>query len=362
MVKIAYYVSDHGYGHATRSIAIIRRLISSLEDVEVHICCSGPLSFIKRSLKKENCTSFREVVNDFGYVTDSDLRISHSATKRRYNEWIYSWHEYIEKESRYLIENDVDLVISDIAPQPIISAHEASVPSMAISNFTWYEIYRELYQDLRGLDRLKKAYKKADVGLILPLETGMSPFKKKKKISLISREPKTEYAELRRVLKVRKNDILIFFGLGRSIKDEKDVKVKMPFKYSDVKFMTFSGYGVDFNDITIPEEETEGQDYLKAADLILSKFGYGAASEALRCKVPMMLTTRDIIEDKKAVAKLEKYGVARRIRKEAFIEGYMDIDLGDFIAECKNNYQSAPKRYTGDGRGEVVEEVLNLID
>ena len=37
MIRIAYYISDHGFGHATRSIAIIRYLIDNLPEIKVFI-------------------------------------------------------------------------------------------------------------------------------------------------------------------------------------------------------------------------------------------------------------------------------------------------------------------------------------
>lgn len=49
MKTIAYYISDYGFGHASRSIAVIRKLLNHPE-VEIMICHSFALSFIKESL------------------------------------------------------------------------------------------------------------------------------------------------------------------------------------------------------------------------------------------------------------------------------------------------------------------------
>ena len=48
MKKILYYVSDHGKGHTTRSIAIIQEILKA--DVEVTIRNTNSIEFFKSSL------------------------------------------------------------------------------------------------------------------------------------------------------------------------------------------------------------------------------------------------------------------------------------------------------------------------
>lgn len=50
MKTICYYISDYGYRHAARSVAIIRDLIAQSEKVKVVVCHSYALDFIKDSL------------------------------------------------------------------------------------------------------------------------------------------------------------------------------------------------------------------------------------------------------------------------------------------------------------------------
>ena len=48
MKKILYYVSDHGKGHATRSIAIIQEMLK--HNIEVNVRNTNALEFFKQSL------------------------------------------------------------------------------------------------------------------------------------------------------------------------------------------------------------------------------------------------------------------------------------------------------------------------
>ena len=52
MNNIAFYISDHGFGHASRSIAIIRELIKK-DNLKIYIKTSSPLELIKNSLKEK---------------------------------------------------------------------------------------------------------------------------------------------------------------------------------------------------------------------------------------------------------------------------------------------------------------------
>ncbi|ECH9276365.1 hypothetical protein YV30_23215, partial [Salmonella enterica subsp. enterica] len=68
--RMAYYISDYGFGHATRSIAIIRELITKTWVSEVIVCTSFSMQLMMQSLATESDKKlqFRTVRNDIGYV------------------------------------------------------------------------------------------------------------------------------------------------------------------------------------------------------------------------------------------------------------------------------------------------------
>jgi predicted glycosyltransferase len=47
MKKIAYYISDYGFGHATRSSGIIKDLLQEIVDVEITVCNSFAMPFLQ---------------------------------------------------------------------------------------------------------------------------------------------------------------------------------------------------------------------------------------------------------------------------------------------------------------------------
>lgn len=65
MKTICFYISDYGYGHATRSIALIREIVDSCDDVNVIVKTSGPYKFTKKSLHHPRVSAIR-CRNDIG--------------------------------------------------------------------------------------------------------------------------------------------------------------------------------------------------------------------------------------------------------------------------------------------------------
>ena len=118
---ICYYISDYGYGHATRSIAIIRSLFHYEEKSLRLIVCSGrTLPFIQDSLKdNEDAIEYREISTDLGYFLQSgSIEPDLNQLKHEYFMYLDGWPDSIGRETDFLVQEKVDLVVSDISPIP----------------------------------------------------------------------------------------------------------------------------------------------------------------------------------------------------------------------------------------------------
>ncbi len=91
MTLVAYYVSDHGYGHASRSIAVIRALVAEDPEVEVVVKSARPLSFLESSLGNPR-VSFSRLTNDVGLILKpASFHVDTEATRHAANRWVESW-------------------------------------------------------------------------------------------------------------------------------------------------------------------------------------------------------------------------------------------------------------------------------
>ena len=146
-VNICFYISDYGYGHASRSIAIIRKLLSEYKDAKIYIKNSGAFDYIKNSLPHENIEVVKSK-NDIGVIfRENSVIVDREQTRKMLIDWISSWDEFIKKEKQFCESHMIDLILSDITPQAFVVANELDIPGIAISNFTWHYIFYNLFRE-----------------------------------------------------------------------------------------------------------------------------------------------------------------------------------------------------------------------
>lgn len=363
MKHIAYYISDHGYGHAARSIAIIRDLIQKIPDFKIHVCCDYGLDFIKSSLKKYcEIVSYHRVCNDVGYVTDERLCVDEDRTKIFIEDWLKTWDVYLKQQTRFCEDQHIDGIISDIAPQPFIIGETLGIPSIGVSNFTWAEIYEHIDLPSSFIEPIKNAYQSASLGLVLPLETHKLPFKKKKHIGLIYRSVTVDKAKIRSQLGIGPKKKIVYISLGYSPLLENQRRINIPDHVFDEYFIIVSSNNTLIKNpsFRIGADETESQNYIAAADIVISKFGYSTISEAVAYNVPMLLLKRNVIEDEQGVKQLLKEGVAEAITLDDLYDGTWIEKVSKMLAE-KPFSKKIDSRYSINGMDDLIDSVKTIM-
>jgi uncharacterized protein (TIGR00661 family) len=320
---IAYYISDYGYGHASRSIAVIRELLTESE-VKVIVCHSYALSFLKESLlSKRVC--FRELKTDIGYFLQKDsIHPDKVRLLQEYKAFIADWDHYIQREREFLLANNVDLVVSDISPLPFKAAASLDIPSVGISNFTWYMAYQGLMEE-NDLKIYKESYQFMDYFFSLAgsKEHWLEPFNH---YGFFSR--KVDLQEVKRIRQFvnPKGDLkVVFLGLGMKI----DVGLlnELPVWNSPgCVFVVSSNVKVNLPNVyRIPDDYLETQNYIAASDLVISKAGWGMIGEAISANVPLLILDRPSMkEDQNTISYLKQHQLCGTIDWEAFMTYQVD--------------------------------------
>ncbi|WP_226581110.1 glycosyltransferase family protein [Halobacillus litoralis] len=295
MKKIVYYISDYGYGHATRSIAVIREIIKfSKSDLKIIVCHSFAIDFLRTSLQSDQL-EYREVETDIGYKLNHNSMFPDSyAQEEEYLRFIKDWDLRLQDELNFLKENDVDLVISDISPIPFIPAHKCNIPSIGISNFTWYTAYHSLVRD-EYLHVFKKAYE--HMNFYYSLSGNFEPLwgaHGKYNFKWLARP--SEFNEVQRIIeKVNpsRTKTIVYFGLGMKVSIE-DIQSFEIWDNKDCIFLVSSNLNLDLPNVyKIPENYTESQNYICAADVVISKAGWSTVSEAVINNKPLVILDRN---------------------------------------------------------------------
>ncbi|MDP7479089.1 MAG: hypothetical protein QGI10_07455, partial [Vicinamibacterales bacterium] len=142
-----FYISGHGFGHASRQIEIIKALTAIRPDVQIVVRTSAPRWLFDRALTRS--FSFAAGDPDTGVVQTDSLHVDAAQSIQR----AWAFHRTLDARARteagVLERRHATLVAGDIPPLAFAAAAAADVPAVAIGNFTWDWIY-EHYHDHLG--------------------------------------------------------------------------------------------------------------------------------------------------------------------------------------------------------------------
>lgn len=315
LITVCYYISDYGYGHATRSIAIIRTILERYHDLPIRMIvnCGKALPFLYDSLHasilplegKGHQIEFRSTFSDTGYVLQHDsIAADIQGLRQQYNLDMALFEERVSQEQQFLTEVEAQLIISDISPIPIVAAQRAGVESLGISNFTWYTAYQDMLEK-SDLNQLRAAYAQMDHFISL---AGCAEPQWGRKCR-IDTEFFCRIPDLQEVERIREqfnpggDQKIVFFGLGRSIQVDNWSTMDL-WDSENCVFIVSSNMDIDHpNVIQIPDQYTESQNYVAAADLVITKPGWGTVCEAVELNKPLILLNRShFYEDRHTIA------------------------------------------------------------
>lgn len=331
--RIAYYITDHGYGHATRAVALIRNLVNS-DSFDVLIRNNNALDLIRASLP--NCRIFTGKT-DMGHVlTKKTFDIDESETNALFSAWANSWDQLVKDEKDFMTKNKIDLVISDISCLPFLAAERAGIRSIGLSNFSWVDILSNFSQiDISLIRKLKRAYSKANFAIELFGSTGLDGFKKKIYGGLLCRRVSESRSSVRRMLGIGRNEIGVFITFGGSTTFDINVE-RRPAKF---KIVVSNSLNYKGEATRVPANYFETQNIVGAMDIVISKGGYGIFSECIQRGIPLLIVPKmNNIEDRRLCESLEKHRLGRRCSLKSVLNGDILNEANNFLS---NNVSSS---------------------
>ena len=323
------YVSGHGYGHATRIGEVLRRVREMQPDVPITVVTSGPEALYRRAIGA--AFEFRNVDCDLGLVQKGALVIDEAATAAAWKGFVRDLPDQIDAEWRWLRHAGAKVVLGDIPPLAFQVAHDAGVPSIAIANFSWDWIYKHLgarQPVLRAAgEKCAESYRHTGLLLKLPFAGDLSAFPRFEEIPLIARRPKVEKEDARRRLGLSGAPIVLFSfgGLGLPSFDYRVLA-----HLSDYRFVV-TGMIADVApnvrvllETEMDELDLSYEDVVGAADVVLTKPGYGIVSDAVGAGTRLVYTDRgDFPEYPILVRELPRYLAAEYITGMELAEGQL---------------------------------------
>jgi UDP:flavonoid glycosyltransferase YjiC (YdhE family) len=354
MVEIACFISPHGFGHATRTIAIVEALRRIRPNVHAHFFTTVPRSLFAQTLTN---FTYHPAVVDVGLVQSSALDSDIPATIKQLDELLPYSRQAINELAALC--TDCSLVLCDIAPLGIAVAQSAGRPSILVENFTWDWIYRpyvKKYPQLEPHSRfLHKLFNQADYRIQTePLCYPVS--------SDLHCQP------IFRRVKASKTSVKQQLGCG----DKKLIVVTMGGVFQQIPSLVDMADFPDIHFLFTGQKETKqiGEniallahdspvyhpDLLNAADVVVCKAGYSTVAECCQAGARVISVGRaDFPESKILQNYIEERLGGISIKPEIYANGNWVPLASDLLAGPK------PPAASENGADQAADFLMQLI-
>ena len=366
---IVFYISGHGFGHATRDLEVIRQILQQRPEARIIVRTSVPESFLRRSARAP--IDVQPCETDTGIAQIDSLRLDEAETIRRAAGFYATFDRRVAVEAAVLKDVGASVVVGDVPPLAFAAAARAAIPSIALANFTWdwiyagYAAFRENAPDV--LTTIGEAYAKASLALRLPFAGGFETMPTVRDVPLVARRSHRTRDENRRLLALddTRPVVLASFGghqtaieYGR-IASTNDVTLAL----TDYEAQSIRELGVSngrlrcFTTEMLEPADLRYEDLVAAADVVVSKPGYGIVSECIANQAALLFTSRGAFrENDVLIAGMKSALRSRFISQEDLRGGRWEPSIRAVLAE-----PAPPEQMRTDGAEVVASAILGIL-
>jgi hypothetical protein len=365
-MTIVWLVSSHGLGHAARDVEVINAIGRIRPDVRIVMRSGVPASFVEQSALVP--LALQHVETDTGVAQIDSLHIDEGATARRAAAFHEDFAARAETEAEMLRDIKASLVVGDIPPLACAAAERAGIRSMVLGNFTWdwiYAAYPQFETLAPGvIDAIGSAYARASRALRLPLHGGFDTMRGVlRDVPFIARRSNRAPDDVRRCLGLSPDELVVlvsFGGFGLRLDHHAVVRG------NHLRLLVTDGHPVPGHDATNPLRLTPRtladlglryEDLVAAADVVVSKPGYGIVSECIANNTALLYTPRGRFAEQD-VFEREMPGLlrCRRIEHDDLLAGRWQELIEALLAQAPPTAPPAT-----DGAAIAATAILDLL-
>lgn len=373
---IVFYVSGHGFGHASRTIEVINAILARRPETRIGVRTAAPRWLFDLTVKGK--VTFSTLETDTGVVQIDALTLDEADSIRRASAFHSDLVTRAASETRILRELGAGLIVGDIPPLAFAVGAAAGIPSIAIGNFTWDWVYAD-YPRVRLapslLPAIRGAYAKASMALRTPLSAGFETIANVKDIPLIARHATRSREEVGKLLKLPLDKPIVlssFGGYGLPGLDT-DVLAKLK-KYTVITTATLplgrtrkemptaerKGSFISLNEEAIYDHGVRYEDLVGAAEVVVTKPGYGIISECIANDAAMLYTSRGHFPEYDVMVEdLPKYLRSAFINHDDLFAGKWEGHLDKLLAQPKQKNYKKPETNGADVAAEILLKALD---
>jgi L-arabinokinase len=348
MALIVFYTSGHGFGHASRDIEVIDALVRHQPDAAVIVRTAVPLWVFETTTRPG--VDVQPLQTDSGVAQIDSLRVDEAETVRRARRFHDIFEYRVEAEAAWLARTGATIVVADVPPLAFAAAAAAGLPSVALANFTWDWIYEALPGFDEGapgvLDEIRRAYRHATAALRLPLHGGFAAMSDVvRDIPFVARHSAHGRAAARRALGLSGPEPIVLASFGGH-------GLRLPYQtIADAGRFTLllTTYEADAASAEEPhgphvrclstralaDRRLRYEDLVAAADVVVTKPGYGIVSECIANNTALLYTSRGrMIEYDVFVDRMPRMLRCRYIPQEDLLAGRWAAAIEALLAQA----------------------------
>ncbi len=349
-------ITNHGFGHATRTASVLAELQQRSPDLKLIIATTAPRWLLEEYL--EGDFVYRQRVFDVGVIQLDSLQSDREATFEAWQRIKANQDDLIAEEVKFLQENQVDLIFGDIPPMIALIAKAANIPCWMASNFGWDFIYGDWGGRFIELaNEISDAYRHCDRLFRLPFAEPMSAFPNIQDVGLTGGKPKYSREDIFHKFNLdgdRPTALLTFGGLSLQ-----SIPYQNLANFPDWQFITFDRGAPDLPNLTkVNRDRLRPVDMMVICDRLVTKPGYGTLAEALRVGVPVVCLTREgFLEAETLISGVKNYAEHLIISPEEFYQG----DWSFLNATCQPPDLANMQPLDMHGETTIVEAIIDYL-
>ncbi len=344
-MTIAFYISGHGFGHASRSIEVINALVDRQPGTRIIIRSEVAPWLVQRTVRR--AVTLEPAQCDTGVVQVDSLTLDATATLARARAFMSTFRQRVADEAAWLRNVGAILVVADLPPLGIAAAHAAGLPGIALGNFTWDWIYSgyDGGADLVGL--IGAVYQHTTLALRLPMWGGFATMPQVIDLPFVARRSTRDPLAVRDALGLPRDQRLVLASFGgygvtglniEELRHSKGYRILLP---------------GEIDEAAMYERGLRYEDLVRAVDVVVSKPGYGIISECLANDTALLYTSRGhFLEYDVLVAAMPRFLRAAFIGHADLFAGRWQPHLDALLA------QPAPPETPATNGAEVAAQLI----
>lgn len=359
-VKIAYYISSHGYGHAARQQAIIK-----------HLARLGVMVFVRTATPEKFFTSahnYHQQRYDIGMIQQDALHFDIPASLQWMSDFLAQQDSIIQQEIAFIQHHNIELIVSDMPAVACEIATRVGIPSIVLTHFTWdwvYEHYTADYPQYQPVvDTIRAQYQQTTLMLQmqLPIPHDFKHFPTVEPIPLIYNAVSQSRADICAEFDIPSDMPIILLSMGGHAWGDSNIRALKAFQ--DAIFLVMPSAWEQIKDSAknfrqVPMNYHDYHNLIAHADVVVGKAGGSTVAEVIGHRSPMIYTlpdTKQWRESELLKTTLTDYASAEYVPMHEFMAGAWVDSLPTFLNKTHHWCEIEMK-----GAEKVVQKFIEFL-